>query len=280
MALVEMSLGELLASLQRKFGRDLSNYHLSCLQRRVSLRMSVLGLSTLDQYMKRLTENPEEVDLLLDTVTIHVTEFFRDYNVFEAIIKDILPAIVDRKRYSPSRTIRIWSAGCSTGEETYSLAIAMLQHFRSHDIDLRLEVYGTDISKEACAFASAGVYPERRVGRIPAGIRQRYFEASDKGFCVAADVKRHVKFSVHDLFSACPFSLLDIVVCRNVLIHFDHSARNEVIERFHAALVECGVLILGKSEAVMGTALKLYQLVDPRNKIYRKITSAAPEGGK
>jgi len=270
MALIEMSLGELLANLQTKFGKDLSNYRVSCLRRRVSLRMSALGVATLDEYMARLSANPGEIEQLLDTVTIHVTEFFRDRDVFDAVGKSVLPAMIERKLHTPSRTIRIWSAGCSTGEEAYSIAILTLEYVRTHTVDLAVEVYGTDISKEACEIARAAVYPERKVGRMPAILLRRYFEADGAGYRVAPDVRRRVKFTVHDLFSASPFSVLDFVVCRNVLIHFDNAVRNGVLERFHEALGDGGVLILGKSEAVMGTALNLYELIDARNKIYRK----------
>jgi chemotaxis methyl-accepting protein methylase len=270
MALVQMSMGELLANLQKKFGKDFSNYRLSCLQRRVALRMSILKLATLDDYMTYLTGNPREIEQLLDTVTIHVTEFFRDAEVFDAIAKDILPAIVSRKLHSPSRTIRVWSAGCSTGEETYSLAILIMRHLRTNNLDLALEIYGTDVSKEAYAVAREGIYSARKIENIPAEIRRKYFEAKGPEYRVASDVQRCVKFSVHDLFSPSPFTLLDIVVCRNVLIHFDHAVRNDVLKRFHAALGEQGLLILGKSEAVIGSALAWYELVDPRNKVYRK----------
>jgi two-component system CheB/CheR fusion protein len=272
MTLIGMSLGELLANVQKKFGRDFSTYRLACLQRRVSMRMSALGIATLDEYMDVLTANPGEIDRLLDTVTIHVTEFFRDREVFDAIEKELLPAMVDRKLHSPSRTIRLWSAGCSTGEEAYSLAILVLQYLRTHDVDLALELYGTDISKEACAAAQAGVYPERKVARIPAHLKQKYFEPDAEGYRVAERVRRCVKFSVHDLFSEPPFASLDAVFCRNVLIHFDGNVRNEVFVRFHKALGENGMLILGRSEAVMGMALMLFDLIDPRNKIYEKIS--------
>jgi two-component system CheB/CheR fusion protein len=280
MALVQMSMGELLAHLQKKFGKDFSNYRLSCFQRRVALRMSILKLASLDDYMAYLTGNPREIEQLLDTVTIHVTEFFRDAEVFDAVAKDILPAIVSRKLHSPSRTIRVWSAGCSTGEETYSLAILVMRHLRANSVDLALEVYGTDVSKEACAVAREGVYSARKIENLPAEIKRRYFESKGPEHRVVSDVQRCVKFSVHDLFSPAPFSLLDIVVCRNVLIHFDHAVRNDVLGRFHEALGDHGILILGKSEAVMGSALAYYKLVDPRNKIYRKTSSATPEGGR
>lgn len=271
MALIQMSMGELLANLQTKFGKDFSNYRLSCIQRRVALRMSTLKIATLEDYMTYLSGNPKEIEQLLDTVTIHVTEFFRDAEVFDAVAKNILPAIVSRKLHSPSRTIRVWSAGCSTGEEAYSLAILVMRHLRSNGIDLALEVYGTDVSKEAYAAAREGVYAARKIESVPADVRRKYFEAKGPEYRVVSDVQRRVKFSVHDLFSPPPFSLLDIVVCRNVLIHFDHAVRNDVLGRFHAALGDNGILILGKSEAVMGSALAWYELVDPRNKVYRKI---------
>jgi two-component system CheB/CheR fusion protein len=271
MALVQMSMGELLANLQTKFGRDFSNYRLSCIQRRVALRMSTLKLATLDEYLRYLSENPKEIDQLLDTVTIHVTGFFRDTDVFDTISADILPAIVSRKLHSPSRTIRIWSAGCSTGEEAYSLAILALRRLRMEDAGLALEVYGTDVSTEACAVAREGVYAARKIEQVPPELRRKYFEEKGDAYLVAADVRRCTKFSVHDLFSPSPFSMLDLVVCRNVLIHFDNAVRNDVLDRFHASLGDYGMLILGKSEAVMGTALARYELVDPRNKVYRKI---------
>jgi two-component system CheB/CheR fusion protein len=266
-----MSMGELLANLQAKFGKDLSNYRLSCIQRRVSLRMTILKIATLDEYMNFLTAHPAEIEHLLDTVTIHVTEFFRDPEVFDAIAKDILPEIISRKLRSPSRTIRVWSAGCSTGEETYSLAIIMKRQLRLVGADLALEIYGTDVSGDAVAAATEGVYDARKLEGVPEDIRRKCFEAKGTAYRVVSDARRCVGFSVHDLFSAPPFSMLDLIVCRNVLIHFDQRARDGVLKGFHAALGDSRLLILGKSEAVAGAALDWYELVDPRNKVYRKI---------
>jgi two-component system CheB/CheR fusion protein len=271
MALIEMSTGELLANLQRRSGRDFSTYRPACLQRRLAMRMSLLRLTTIDEYLHYLSDHPAEIDQLLDTVTIHVTEFFRDHEVFDAIAERLLPALMEDKRYSPSRTIRVWSAGCSTGEEAYSLAILLTHYLQSHELDLELEVYGTDISKEACATARAGRYADRKVARVPAALRHRYFERCEDGYKVANEIKRRVRFTVHDLFAAPAFSLLDIVVCRNVLIHFDSAVRDAVMAKFHASLGDRGILILGKSEAVAGMALEWFELVDPRNKVYRKI---------
>jgi chemotaxis methyl-accepting protein methylase len=146
-----------------------------------------------------------------------------------------------------------------------------MRHLRGSSNDLAIEVYGTDVSKEACAVAREGVYSARKFENVPKDLRRRYFEANGEGYRVASDVRGCMKFSVHDLFSPSPFSLLDLVVCRNVLIHFDNAVRNDVLKRFHASLGDSGMLILGKSEAVIGTALAYYELVDPRNKVYRKI---------
>ncbi len=271
MALIQMSMGELLANLQTKFGKDLSNYRLSCIQRRLSLRMTLLKIASLDEYMEYLCAHPGEIEQLLDTVTIHVTEFFRDPEVFDAIAKTVLPEIVSRKLRSPSRTIRVWSAGCSTGEETYSLAMLMMRQLRLGGADLALEVYGTDVSNDAVATAIEGVYDARKIEGVPEDIRRKCLRAQGTGYRVASEVRRCVGFSVHDLFSPAPYSLLDLVVCRNVLIHFDQRARDGVLKEFHAALGNSGLLVLGRSEAVAGAALDWYELVDPRNKVYRKI---------
>ncbi len=275
-----INMGELLANLRIRFGKDFTSYRSSCLKRRLALRMSSLGLSTLDEYMDHLSANPAEIEQLLDAITIHVTEFFRDHEVYDALAKEILPKMAERKLHSPVRTIRVWSAGCSTGEETYSIAMLILDHLRRHDLSLGLDVYGTDISKESCRVARKGIYPERKVARVPANLRQRYFELDESGLRVSNDVRRFVKFQVHDLFSAPPFSLLDIFVCRNVLIPFDNSVRNDILTRFHATLADDGILILGKSEAIVGTALELYELMDPRNKIYRKRLPRDSSGGR
>jgi len=264
-------MGELLAHLQTHFGMDLSNYRVSCIRRRVNLRMSILKVAGLDEYLAYLTANPREIEQLLDTVTIHVTEFFRDAAVYEAVARNLVPEIVSRKLHSPSRTIRVWSAGCSTGEEAYSLAMVILGHLRANRIDLELEVYGTDVSKEACAFAREGIYEARKMEGVPEDVRRKCFAAEGSGYRVVPDVRRCVRFSVHDLFSSAPFSMLDLVVCRNVLIHFDQAVRNDVLERFHAALDDQGFLMLGKSEAVIGSAAAWFAFVDIRNKMYRKI---------
>lgn len=275
----DIELADLIARLHARFGRDLSSYRLGCLKRRIATRMSTLRIESLEEYFEHLAARPDEIETLLDTVTIHVTEFFRDAEVFEAIAQKLLPEVLARRGRGSSSAVRVWSAGCSTGEEPYSLAIVIAEYLRANRIDLDLEIFATDISKEACRVARLGVYDLRKTERISPALRSRYFERVEGGLRVVERLRRAVRVQQHDLFTDAPFSELDCVVCRNTLIHFDHAVRNEVLARFHRALGAGGVLVLGKSEAIMGSAVSLFSLVDPRNKMYVTSRAADPEGG-
>lgn len=266
---------ELVWFVQSKYGKDLTKYRSSCLGRRIGLRMTSVGARDLDEYMDYLEKHPAEAGRLLEVVTIHVTDFFRDRGVFDAMSHKVFPEIIGRKLLDGMHVIRAWSAGCSTGEETYSLAIGLFEFLRKEGVDLKLQIFGTDISEEACKFAGKGMYPDRKVCAIPGDLLKRYFELDD-GYCkVKRDVMRRVKFRVHDLFSRPPFGMLDLIVCRNVLIHFNYSARNAVLNYFFSALNNGGILVLGKSEAITGEKLGMFELADARNKIYQKVAQGA-----
>ena len=253
-------------------GTDLSKYRRSCLRRRVGLRMTTVGCSDLEGYMEYLKGHPGEMKQLLDIVTIHVTDFFRDRDVFDALYNRVFPEIIGEKLVEGMNRIRVWSAGCSTGEETYSIAVLLLELLRREHIVLKPRIFGTDISEEACRFAQQGTYADRRACSIPGRLVKRYFDMDGSTCRVAQQVKSHVKFKVHDLFSRPPFSALDLVVCRNVLIHFNQQARSTVLTNFHSVLNQGGILVLGKSEAITGPELVMFELIDARNKIYQKVT--------
>jgi two-component system CheB/CheR fusion protein len=264
------SLGKLLQLVCTTYGIDFSRYRFTCVGRRVSHRMTTLGYSDLEEYMEFLRDNPGEMDALLNAVTIHVTGFFRDKEVFDSLSRIVLPRIVEGKLAEKSRNIRIWSAGCATGEETYSLAVLFTYLLNQQGHALNLEVFGTDISEESCRIARKGVYPKQKLSDMPVRMKVRYFDVVEEGLQISPEIRRLVKFRVHDLFSAPPYSMLDLVVCRNVMIHFDHNARGNIIMNFNNVLVDGGILILGKSEAVTGDELELFEMVDPRSKVYRK----------
>jgi two-component system CheB/CheR fusion protein len=150
------------------------------------------------------------------------------------------------------------------------MAITLLQFLRERELEFKVEIYGTDISEESCRIARRGYYPEEKIKGIPRSMLKRYFDAEGPGHRVTREVRGCVKFTVHDLFSDPPFTMLDLIVCRNVLIHFEHGVRSDVVKNFHGALVDDGYLILGKSEAMSGPSLGLFELVEPRSKIFRK----------
>jgi len=262
---------ELVELVASECGTDLSTYRRSCLRRRVGLRMTSVGCNDLEGYMEYLHGHPGEMKQLLDAVTIHVTDFFRDRDVFDTMYNRVFPEIIGEKLVDGLNRVRVWSAGCSTGEETYSIAVLLLELLRKEHIVLNTKIFGTDISEESCRFARQGVYADRRVCGIPGRLVKRYFDVDGSTCKVTQHVKRHVKFRVHDLFSKPPFAMLDLVVCRNVLIHFNQQARSTVLTNFYSVMNPGGILVLGKSEAITGPELRMFELMDARNKIYQRV---------
>jgi chemotaxis methyl-accepting protein methylase/DNA-binding NarL/FixJ family response regulator len=260
---------EIIALVLRKTGVDLSKYRPSCLKRRVMHRMTTLGCSDLSDYAMYVRERPNEVDYLLDAVTIHVTEFFRDSDVFESIAKDVLRPVIEQKLASGDRALRIWSAGCATGEEAYSVAIILLDILSQEQIEMEVEVIASDISGASIDTASAGVYEECACVNIPAYLRDRYFTYDGSAYSVTREVRQCIRFEVHDLFTAAPSSHFDVVVCRNVMIHFGNDMRNPVLSHIYSSLNDGGMLVLGRAEVLTGPESHNFELVNPTNKIYR-----------
>ena len=264
-----LALDDLVLYVKSKTKLDLTKYRPATLMRRISHRQFTLGYNNMHDYIHYLYENPSELGYLTDIITIHVTEFFRDQDVFDHIYKELLPVIVERKSKRAGNHLKIWSAGCSTGEEVYSIAI-FLDKFLKGSV-LKTEVFGTDISEDACNAAKAGEYTREKLEGISESILRKYFYETKNGYSVTPRVKERVSVFVHDIFSEPPVSEIDIIVCRNVLIHFKHSFREEVMSNFHSALNDSGLLILGKSEAVSGACLDKFKLLDPSIKVYQKV---------
>jgi len=242
--------------------------------------MTMVGCRCVDEYFGRLTVDPEEIERLVDAVTIHVTGFFRDRDVFDALESEHVPALVARKASGGLGALRVWSAGCSTGEETYSIAMMLERALRDAGGNggEGIEVFGTDVSASACRAAMAGVFDNDRMTGLPAVLKNRYFRREGGSWRIGRELRAFVKFKAHDLFSPPPYSMLDMIFCRNVLIHFEHRSRVAVMRHFHAALAEWGLLVLGKSEALCSTTGALFELVEPRFKIYTKRTVGSLSG--
>jgi len=263
-------LSELAWIVKSRHGIDLSRYRSTCLSRRVQHRMVMAGCNDIEEYIGRLTVDSDEMEKLMDIVTIHVTGFFRDREVFGSLERGYVPALIDEKETSGLGVVRAWSAGCATGEEAYSMAM-MIDHAVSKvSPNMHIEVFGTDVSEDSCRTARKGVYSEERIEGLPADMRESYFEREGRSWKVTSRLRSLVKYRYHDLFTASPYSHLDLIMCRNVLIHFEHEVREDIITNFFRSLQDRGLLVLGKSEALSEPLEDLFELVEPRCKIYRK----------
>jgi len=267
----ELDLSELAWLVRSRCGVDLSRYRATTLNRRVLHRMAMTGSGDIEEYLGRLTADHDEMEKLVDIVTIHVTGFFRDRDVFKSLERGYVPALVDEKTGAGHGVFRAWSAGCSTGEEAYSMAVIIDRAVRNVSPNTHIEVFGTDISGDSCRTARKGVYCGEKLESIPDDVRDVYFEEDGECRKVTSRLRSLVKFTSHDLFTASPYSQLDLIMCRNVMIHFEHEVRDDVIGNFHDSLQDRGLLVLGKSEALAGPLEDLFELVEPRCKIYRKI---------
>lgn len=271
-----LDVSEIAWFIRMKHGVDVSRYRPSCFRRRVAHRMAMIGCGTVEEYLGRLTADEGEMEKLMDVITIHVTGFYRDPDVFAALEERHVPRMLAGSPHAVPGPVRAWSAGCSTGEEAYSIAIMLEKAARVSAPGARIEVFGTDVSEDACRAARAGIYGDDRIEGLPSRIRSEFFERGRDGWHVRQTLRGIVKFMPHDLFSSAPFSRLDMIFCRNVLIHFEHFVRDAVMKSFHEALVPGGLLVLGKSEALSGEPERLFELIDPRCKIYRKRPSDGP----
>ena len=265
-----LDLSELAWLVKSRCGVDLSRYRATCLNRRVLHRMAMAGCEGMEEYIGRLTTDPGEMGKLMDIVTIHVTGFFRDRDVFRSLERGYVPALIDEKTFAGHGVIRAWSAGCSTGEEAYSMAVMIDRAVSKVSPNTHIEVYGTDVSEDSCRMGRNGVYSEEKMKDVPADIMDGFFEKEGRSWKVTSRLRSLVKFRPHDLFTASPYSHLDLIMCRNVLIHFEHEVRDEALRNFFGSLQDRGLLVLGKSEALSGPLEEMFDLVEPRCKIYRK----------
>jgi len=249
---------------------DFSEYKAPTMLRRIQRRMAVLGLATASQYIARLEQSDGESQLLQHEMLIGVTRFFRDPEAFEAVRTRILPQLVERA--SEKDPIRIWVAGCSTGEEVYSLAMMVAEALERAGKRMDLRLFATDLDKAALATASAGIYDREQLGRIPPAWLDRYFTAHEHRLQIVDSLRDLVIFAPHNMVRDAPFHRIDLISCRNVLIYLRPEVQQRLLSTFHFALQPQGHLLLGRSEQV-GEMASLLHLVDPAEKIYRKIVS-------
>ncbi len=264
------NLTRLLDKVRDERGLDMAQYRPRYVERRLSSRLHALSLHTYRQYATYLDEHPEEYAKLLDTLTINVTQFFRDPTVFDLFRKEILPAIIKDKAARHQRMIRVWSAGCATGQEPYSLAMSFLAAMGPKADDFLLTVLGTDLDRRALADASRGEYDIALLDQIPAPDQQRYVDVFGDHFKIKPEVRRHCKFEYLNLFEDRPIHVVDVIFCRNVFIYFNRAEQERVLGVFWSALARGGYLVLGRSERIGAPVEHEFELVSGRERIYRK----------
>lgn len=259
------TLHRLLLLLRHTTSVDFSQYKQPTILRRLSRRMVVRRSENLEQYFDLLQKEPEEVKALFDDLLINVTDFFRDPEVFEAAKRVVFPAIIrDRK---PPYSIRAWIPGCSSGEEVYSMAIALVEFFESEGLECNVQMFGTDVSDSVIEKARAGIYDESSVVNVSPERLRRFFVRTDSGYQISRTIREMCIFSRHNVAKDPPLSRMDLVSCRNLLIYFAPSLQRRILATLAYALQPSGCLILGPSET-LGSLAEYFLTLDESHKIY------------
>lgn len=266
----ELALREILASLRARTGHDFRHYKLATVLRRIERRMQVNALRDMPSYAKYLQNYPEETPALLADMLIGVTNFFRDREAFEALEREIIPALFEHKADSDDKSLRIWSAACSTGEEAYSLAMLFSDQTQlsGPGVELAVQLFATDIDDRALETARAGIYPEAIVTDVPPSRLRQYFVKEQSHYRMQKELRERILFARHNILRDPPFSRLDLISCRNLMIYLDRDIQVEVLRMFHFALNPGGYLFLGSSETA-DACNQLFEPVDKKNRIYR-----------
>jgi two-component system, chemotaxis family, CheB/CheR fusion protein len=263
----EAELQAVFSMLRMRTGVDFSLYKLSTLRRRIIRRMLLHRIEALPAYVHFSRTHPGELEALFDDLLIHVTGFFRDPRVFQTLKRRIYPKLMRGR--NGERPLRVWVCGCSTGEEAYSLAISLVEFFEATHRHATVQIFATDISETALDKARAGVYPESIAQDVSPERLRRFFVKNSVSYQVSKSVRDMVVFARQNVTIDPPFSNLDMISCRNVLIYLGQSLQKKVMPVFHYALKAGGYLLLGSSEAI-GAGSHLFGLVDKKNKVYTK----------
>ena len=267
----DFSLKDLLQELAELRGFDFRGYKRTTLERRFRKRMFQINQGSYAEYADYIGKNPDEVNALLNTILINVTEFFRDPPAWELLRHDILPPLL--KQLRPGATFRVWSAGCASGEEAYSIAIILAELFGARITDFDVKIYATDIDEQELTIARRGEYSLEALRRVRPEWREKYFQGKGP-FRVGRDIRRLLIFGRSNLGPDAPISHVNLLICRNVLIYFDSALQKQILQRLHYALEPGGILFLGKSESQLTNSTQFRRL-NARWRMFQRITAAS-----
>jgi two-component system CheB/CheR fusion protein len=262
------SIEDLLEYLKSSRGFDFTGYKRTSLQRRISKRMQAVDVARFDDYIDFLEVHPDEFPQLFDTILINLTAFFRDPDAWAHLASEAIP-MIDRARGGVGQ-IRVWSAGCASGEEAYTLAMLFAETLGREAFEDRVKVYATDVDEDALSTARHGVYSSKQVEAIPVELRKKYFDQEGSRFSFNKILRRAVIFGRHDLVQDAPISRLDLLVCRNTLMYFNAALQEKILRNFHFALVDHGLLLLGKAETML-THNELFTPVDLKHRLFQRV---------
>ncbi|HYR23101.1 MAG TPA: chemotaxis protein CheB [Chthoniobacterales bacterium] len=268
-------LGRIFLSLRKQMGVDFSAYKETTLIRRIQRRMALHRIEKISQYARFLRDNKKEIEALFDDLLINVTRFFRDEAVFRALKKRFLPALLKSKSKDRQPELRAWVPGCATGEEVYSLAISILETLGRGPSKMRIQIFGTDLSESVIEHARLGIYSSAIEKDVSPARLKRFFVKRDGTYQIHRNVRDICTFARQNITADPPFSRLDLISCRNVLIYLSPDLHKRCIPQFHYALNSGGYLILGPAESV-GLYDELFKLEDKKNKIYAKAAVTTP----
>jgi chemotaxis protein methyltransferase CheR len=246
---------------------DLEQYKDRCIRRRIAKRLRCCQVANVDAYLKRLETDQDELDTLLASISIHVSHFFRNLDTFRVLELKILPELCRRARMNGRNGLTLWSAGCASGEEAYSLAL-LVDDLAATDLDIR--ILATDISRPVLEAARSGVFDAVRLKEVPRAVIDKYFQAVEGRYQIIDGIRNKVEFLRHDMITAEDYPAADLILCRNVLIYFARAEQERILTRFAKALPEYGVLVLGRSESITGSARGYFQSEIPLERVYRR----------
>lgn len=265
---------DLTERLRAKRGLNLHGYKSHYARRRVAVRLRARQCSDLEEYLRLLDREPEEWNQLLQALAINVSSFFRNPGTFAVIRHRILPEVIQWRQRRGQPRLRLWSAGCADGEEAYSLAILLREHFAGALATMAVSVLATDLDAQSVAQAQAGSYAETRLTELPTELREKYFRPQGGQWSLRRRVAGLVEFSRHDLLSQPGPADLDLILCRNVLIYLSRAEQERILARFIASLRPEGFLVLGKTETLFGRLRRTMLAVAPRERVYQKPAAA------
>ena len=239
----------------------------SILDSRLKEKLREKQLDSIEEYYRLVMSNKEEMKIMLDSVTTNLTRFFRNQPHFDALVNYVIPHVLENKRKTGDTTVRIWSAGCSTGEEPYTIAMILADVLPP---PYKFQITASDISLKCLMTGQAGFYPEARITGIPQKYLDRFFTKNDRGYQVKPELMQTIKFDYHNLRNDSGARNLDVVFCRNVLIYFDEPAQKNVIDRFWNSMAPHSYLFIGHSESLFGMDTKFEFLKTDWACLYQK----------